>query len=239
MVWRVIDNDVSPITIEIWYLYTSIPTGIVSSTTQLFFTWRIWQFCSGSRWRPVVMLLVPASLYTFPGMIAFTTICQNPGSSISSQAVTKLLESIWAVSATVDILISASLLSILWIGRRDTFKSTTQILHRLSIVIVNTGLWTSVVTLLTLVGLVVWEVQDVYAALSFITCPLYCNTLLANLNTRDYVNKGLFPNKNGTEMTSVFLFESHTRNQPDLIPLNDQFTSSKIGQISGQSSTLV
>ncbi|PBK76500.1 hypothetical protein ARMSODRAFT_228287 [Armillaria solidipes] len=229
--WRVIDNNVSPVTIEVWYLYTSIPTGIVGSTTQLFFTWRIWRFCSGSRWRSVIILLVPASLYMFPGILAFVIICQNPGWTISSESVTKLLESIWAVSATVDILISASLLSILWIGRRDTFKSTTQILHRLSIVIVNTGLWTSVVILTTLVGLVVWEAQDVYAALSFITCPLYCNTLLANLNTRDYIQKGLFPNNNGTEATSVLLFETHTRTQRDVsIPLNDQFTSPKIGQ---------
>ncbi|KAK0233917.1 hypothetical protein IW262DRAFT_1290838 [Armillaria fumosa] len=183
------DNNVLPVTIEIVlkafsYKYTSIPTAIVSSTTQLFFTWRIWRYTSTSLLRfPLEtsrILLVPASLYTFhrdfsdvdflAGIIAFTIICQNPGSSISSQAVTvrfksyaisyintpqKLLESIWAVGAIVDILISASLLSILWIRRRDTFKSTTQILHRLSIVIVNTGLWTSVVTLLTLVG--VWQ----------------------------------------------------------------------------------
>ncbi|SJL15707.1 uncharacterized protein ARMOST_19211 [Armillaria ostoyae] len=143
----------------------------------------------------------------------------------------KLLESIWAVSAIVDILISASLLSILWIGRRDTFKSTTQILHRLSIVIVNTGLWTSAIVLIALVGLVVWEVQDVYAAFSFIACPLYCNTLLANLNTRGYIQKGFFPNNNGIEATSVLLLETHTRTQRDVsIPLNDQFTSRKIGQ---------
>ncbi|KAK0481427.1 hypothetical protein IW261DRAFT_1073118 [Armillaria novae-zelandiae] len=237
--WRVIDNNVSPLVIEVWYLYTSIPTGIVASTTQLFFTWRIWRFCSDSRWRPVVILLVPASLYAFPGILAFTIICQNPGASISSQAVTRLLESIWGVSATVDILISASLLSILWAGRRDTFKSTTQVLHRLSIVIVNTGLWTSVVTLLTLVGLVVWEAQDVYAALSFITCPLYCNTVLANLNTRDYVKRGLFPNESEAETASVFLFETHTGNQRNLIPLNDRFMSDKRDQTLGQSSTLV
>ncbi|KAK0466153.1 uncharacterized protein EV420DRAFT_1510144 [Desarmillaria tabescens] len=63
--WRVLQYNSSPTMIEVWYLYASIPTGIVASTTQHFFTWRIWRFCSGSGWRYTILLFVPASLYSF------------------------------------------------------------------------------------------------------------------------------------------------------------------------------
>ncbi|KAK0466155.1 uncharacterized protein EV420DRAFT_1636753 [Desarmillaria tabescens] len=229
--WRVIDNNVSPVTIEVWYLVYINSYG--SSLPPLRSSFSRGEF-GDSALNPVGD---PLSCYSFRLLsIPFlqqsplVIVCQDPGSTMSS--VTKLLESVWAISAAVDILISASLLSILWIGRKDALRSTTQILHRLSILIVNTGLWTSLVTLLTLLGLVIWEEQDIYAALSFITCPLYCNTLLANLNTRDYIRQGIFPSNKGAGTTSVLQLDTHTTSRCESIPLNDQFASRKFGNAS-------
>ncbi|KAK0466154.1 uncharacterized protein EV420DRAFT_1510150 [Desarmillaria tabescens] len=140
----------------------------------------------------------------------------------------------WAVSAAVDILISASLLAMLWTRRHNVFKDTTQILNRLSILIVNTGLWTSLITVLTLIGLqvVILEEQDIYAALSFITCPLYCNTLLANLNIRDYIRHGGRPQDATTirtERVSFVQFDSFRSCQTsNPLETNDQWDPSKV-----------
>ncbi|KAK0209105.1 hypothetical protein DFS33DRAFT_1272170 [Desarmillaria ectypa] len=249
-VWRVIDNSVSPVTIEVafkviflrsWYL------AVVASTTQLFFTWRIWQFCSGSRWKPAILLFVPAAFYISREIIhTYSTGAPLTLTALQLQRLVGILLRIetrtdQSRTSCCDYLLlrvgsqyhstqpESRVDNVLSNGRKNTLKSTTQILHRLSILIVNTGLWTSLVTLLTLLGLVIWEEQDIYAALSFITCPLYCNTLLANLNTRDIIRQGLFPSNDGAETTSFLQLDTH-RNRRELvqsIPPNDQFASRK------------
>ncbi|KAK0217613.1 hypothetical protein EDD85DRAFT_1029368 [Armillaria nabsnona] len=199
--WRVIDNNVSPITIEKLVSDQFLPELLALQRN----SFSLGEY-GDSALDPVGD---PSSYYLFQlPSICFLVFLplrssvntdvhsQNPGSTISSESVTKLLEFIWAEERTH---LRGGRLSPIKLKLRteecrmlNAYYSTTQILHSLSIVIVNTGLWTSLIILLSLVG----EAQDVYAALSFTTSPLYCNTLLANLNTRDYVQKGLFQNSN-------------------------------------------
>lgn len=95
-----------------------------------------------------------------------------------------------------------------------TSSRTEKLLLRLSIVIINTGLWTALVALFIILTashsflacsmqlspppqLVIWPQIQIYVSLYFILCPLYCNTLLANFNSREYVRGADFDTEKG------------------------------------------
>ncbi|KAJ6498095.1 hypothetical protein C8R47DRAFT_1317885 [Mycena vitilis] len=167
--------------------YAGVFTALVAFPTQLFFTYRVWKI--SNNWTPVAVVFVIAATYQLGASIAFTTIClqHGPTAEIIFQ-IEKLPMSLWGVGAAQDILISVVLLWMLWTSRGGAyFQSTDKMLARLSVVVVNTGVWTALVALFIIVTMVVWPTIQIYVSLYFVLCPLYCNTLLANLNARQFI----------------------------------------------------
>ncbi|KAF7357610.1 hypothetical protein MSAN_01357400 [Mycena sanguinolenta] len=173
-----------------------------------FFTYRIYKL--SKNWFPiaagfVAAVFVVAAFYQLGASIAFTTIClQNGPTAAIIFRIEKLAMSLWGVGAAQDVLLSAALLWMLFTSRGGSyFQSTDQMLARLSVLVVNTGLWTALVALFIIITasllafhqleyepfrqMVQWPTIQIYVSLYFVLCPLYCNTLLANLNARKFI----------------------------------------------------
>jgi len=80
-------------------------------------------------------------------------------------------------------------------------KSTRSIIRRLVILSINTGVWTALDALFTIILLAAFPTRFFFAALVFVQAPLYANSLLANLNARTFVRG--HPSSSRTEPDNV------------------------------------
>ncbi|TBU43283.1 hypothetical protein BD309DRAFT_1019387 [Dichomitus squalens] len=170
-------------------LQASSQKSLVTLPTQVFFVMRIWNFSNKHWLAPLVFL--PCSLFQLAGYIVFLVICLNGGPT--AHIIFKLPMAFWGVQAAEDVLISLTLIYLLWTRRvSNGFKSTDRLLYRLTMFVINTGVWTALCALFTIITLVAYPNVQIYVSLNFVVCPLYCNTLLANLNARRYIRGGDF-----------------------------------------------
>jgi len=107
--------------------------------------------------------------------------------TLNSKALVGLFASCMFVSAGVDILIAIFLTYYLTTHRRAGFKSTVHVLQRLTVLAVNSGIWTAAFALLTAILLQVLPTTMLFNAIGMPLCGMYSNTLLANLNSRKYI----------------------------------------------------
>ncbi|KAI5885019.1 uncharacterized protein SCHCODRAFT_0114273 [Schizophyllum commune H4-8] len=70
--------------------------------------------------------------------------------------------------------------------RRGHYDGTSSMLRRLCIFSVNTGTWTAVFAIATLILYELRPLDNYWAIFDFGVCGVYSNTLLANLNARNY-----------------------------------------------------
>ncbi|SJK97125.1 uncharacterized protein ARMOST_00376 [Armillaria ostoyae] len=92
--------------------------------------------------------------------------------------------------AVVDLFITVTVC--LFLCRRylrigNTTKETRSMIHRLILFSVNTGTWPAVIAIITLVMLMVYPTYYLYTGLYFFLSPVYCNTVLASINARSYI----------------------------------------------------
>ncbi|KAF8961063.1 hypothetical protein BDZ97DRAFT_2077058 [Flammula alnicola] len=167
-------------------------TMLVALPTQFFFSSRIYRFGGGQWWFPV--LLAPLILFQIVEGIVVTGFLYNSLSSHQIIAVASthaLLIANIAVGAGTDVIICVSLFALLW-KRYSTLensrlKATGSMLQRLILLSINTGSWTASIAIVTIAMVLAFPSNYIYVAFSFAMSPIYCNTLLANLNARDYV----------------------------------------------------
>ncbi|KAF8119480.1 hypothetical protein EV363DRAFT_1508025 [Boletus edulis] len=96
-----------------------------------------------------------------------------------------------SVAAGIDVLIAVFMTFLLVRQRIATnFANTAHLLQCLIVFVVNTGTWTALFSLLTIILLHLFPSNLIYTAFVIPQCPIYCNTLLANLNARAYVGRG-------------------------------------------------
>ncbi|KAF9017601.1 hypothetical protein BDZ89DRAFT_1022050 [Hymenopellis radicata] len=189
--WVLVYKVHDPFILSTEYLVAGLFTALVALPVQLFFTYRIWIF--SQRMWIVPLVFIPASLYQFAGYIAFTVICLKNGPTAKIIFdIERLPQSIWGVGAAQDMLISGLLLWMIWRDRVNMDDSrisarSARILQRLSIAVINSGLWTALTSLFIIIMMVVYPAQQIYVSLYFIVGPLYCNSLLANLNARNFI----------------------------------------------------
>ncbi|KAF8882543.1 hypothetical protein BD779DRAFT_1802265 [Infundibulicybe gibba] len=165
-------------------------TALVSFPTQAFFGYRIWKFAGRKRIIPI--LLVPAALFQLAQGIVFVHL--NLGAQVGTQLTAfisrAVLISNFAVGAAVDILLSAGLCFLLWKSYMEANSSITEtnsMVHRLILFSINTGIWTALVAIATITTVVVYPNNFIYVGFYFLLSPIYCNSLLANLNARSYL----------------------------------------------------
>ncbi|KAF8884623.1 hypothetical protein BD779DRAFT_767150 [Infundibulicybe gibba] len=172
------------------YVIVLLFTSLVSVPTQTFFGYRIWRFADKNWIIPV--LLAPAILFQLAeGIILIDlNLSATVGTEMTASTRQAILISNFAVGAAVDILLSAGLCFLLWRSYMIDGSSITQtnsMLHRLILFSINTGSWTALVAIATITMVVVFPGNFIYVGFYFVLSPIYCNSLLANLNARSYL----------------------------------------------------
>ncbi|KIK44773.1 hypothetical protein CY34DRAFT_79166, partial [Suillus luteus UH-Slu-Lm8-n1] len=91
-----------------------------------------------------------------------------------------------AVMAVIDIAIAFFLVKYLRTLHRQAMTfALSEMIQRLIIFSVLSGIWTALFALLDMVSYLGFPDTAVYALFDLPLCSLYCNTLLASLNSRD------------------------------------------------------
>ncbi|KAN0088217.1 hypothetical protein V8E55_005274 [Tylopilus felleus] len=177
---------------ELVLLY--LMTSVVAIPTQGYFVYRIYLFSDKNIVAPVIWVV----LALIPLVCSIMYIAKALYSANGVQVVTlNVLEGdqfvilatlCFSIAAGIDVLI-AMFMTFLLIRKRSAtrFAGTAHILQRLTVFSVNTGTWTATFALLSVIFLHVFPSSLIYGVFAIPVCPIYCNTLLANLNARAYL----------------------------------------------------
>ncbi|KAI0711445.1 hypothetical protein C8Q76DRAFT_58819 [Earliella scabrosa] len=218
--WLLIRHPGLPDMISKEIIWGGLFTGLVALPVQIYFVLRIWKLVNLNRskgWRyislGIIIILVLCSLFQFVAYVVFLyLILRGRQDAQGIILIAKLPTAFWAAGAAEDVVISLTLLWLLWRDRivdslaglrgadnapvQTVSNSTERLMRRVSIVVVNTGLWTAVCALAMVIALQINPTFQLYPGLFFCLGPLYCNTLLANLNGRGFIR--------GEEYTTVY-----------------------------------
>ncbi|KAF9058451.1 hypothetical protein BDP27DRAFT_580796 [Rhodocollybia butyracea] len=175
----------------VWQILVTetLTQGLVSCSVQIFFTYRLWIYSSKNKIYPLV--LIPAALSQLVADIIYIDGTINPDVNNADPNLHGISFERAAVAANsiavgVDILI-AGLMGYRLLTSRSGFARTDRMVNTLFIITVNSGLWTAIVAIIALIASLKFANLLNYAAIYVMLAPLYCNTVLANLNVRDYV----------------------------------------------------
>ncbi|KAJ7216772.1 hypothetical protein C8J57DRAFT_1396359 [Mycena rebaudengoi] len=161
------------------------PVICISVPIQLFFLNRIWR-CSEREKNIIPLFLVACILleivyfqWALRKDVTTTTILVGTKRAVG---VTYLV-----TAASIDVIIAISMVCLLWEAKLDTSLTITKrLLTNLIVYSVNSGLWTA------LIAMIAYPDTFVFIGLYMSISPIYCNTLLANLNIRQHI-RGLRP----------------------------------------------
>ncbi|KAI9060739.1 hypothetical protein FKP32DRAFT_1678690 [Trametes sanguinea] len=169
-------------TIRATFIVTSIAVGLC----QTFYCLRIFLFGPRYRW-----LLTPAVLSMTAG--AVFGIIAGVKAFVFVHEITELHRISWTVSAAYgcavssDVILTSALVYVLYKSRSESRRSNNM-LDILIIYAINTGLLTSVVSVLAFVFALVVPGNLIYASVSIVGAKLYANSVLALLNSRKSID---------------------------------------------------
>ncbi|KAI9454598.1 hypothetical protein HD554DRAFT_372794 [Boletus coccyginus] len=133
-------------------------TGLVAVPTQGFFVYRIYIFNGRNIFGPLIW--VPLAIYQLVSTILYVTkglyIADSSVHAVGLQVLNEpffkdLASSSLSVAVTVDVLIAVVLMFLLVRKRAETgFSSTAHVLQRLTVFVVNAGIWTATFAILSL-----------------------------------------------------------------------------------------
>ncbi|THU91039.1 hypothetical protein K435DRAFT_801536 [Dendrothele bispora CBS 962.96] len=169
-------------------------TVLVSVPTQIFFVYRIYILSQKKIILPAFLVLciigetVIAILYVGFSLSPKTTIQDL---LTANNLVGRLGPTMMIIAAFIDVVIATSMVYFLRKTKVEALSNTQRIVLRLIIYSVNTGLWTAFLAIAVAVTTFTNGETFIPIGLYIPISALYCNTLLANLNIRQHVRKGL------------------------------------------------
>ncbi|KAH8826956.1 hypothetical protein DL96DRAFT_1815997 [Flagelloscypha sp. PMI_526] len=168
---------------------------------QSFFCIRIWTLSN----RNYYFVALPATL-TLANLVLgiYYSAVNIPEVSITVAFSKWLSESqaINGLSAGTDIIIAISMVTLLYRSKTG-LSSTHTLLNKLMLYAINTGAVTSIASILTVIFTVVFgQGNMVYGAVYFMTGRLYLISMLASLNAREGLRKGMALSVNMSDFTS-------------------------------------
>ncbi|KAJ7472564.1 hypothetical protein FB451DRAFT_1249970 [Mycena latifolia] len=158
-------------------------SGCVAATVQAFFGYRIYVLSkkpyisyftwtlSFLRWLAAIVLGVAA-------------VWKNPLMHAYEEKWAWLINALWAVSITNDVVITATLVSLLYQQRNDGQRRTVAMIDKLIVWTIETGMVTSISNFIILILFVTMPDNLVWLAQWSIGTRLFSNSLLASLNSR-------------------------------------------------------
>jgi hypothetical protein len=157
-------------------------SAMVSLPAQSFFVYRMWQFSQRPWFIPV--LAMPVLLF----QLVFPLVLLSNSERLREQDMFLFIATCVA-GAILDLVTCVGLTILLWGRYLSAQKSTTSILRRLILLSINTGLWTTLVSIYVIVVLITTvrvHEQPPLGCFHLIS-PLYFATVLVNLNSRHYI----------------------------------------------------
>jgi len=158
--------------------------GFISISAHMFFIFRIWMF--GQKKWIVPAICIPLTCFQLALVLA-----DNISGYMSGLAI--LPSQVWitytahSVNIFLDTFFVVAMIVLLKRETNSAFKRTRNMIDRMVFLTVNTGLVTTLCTLLTIVLLRVQPNTLTYVFFNILVSPFYCNSVLANLNSRDYI----------------------------------------------------
>lgn len=178
--------------------------GFITFSAHLFYIYRIWAFSSRLKLFPLFAL--PLTTLQLGLTIANNALALRHSNPIFLNTIAWTTYSTHAINTFLDVVFVIAMLYLL--NRENTlFVKHNGMVQRFTIVVVNTGFATTIATLLTIIFLKVEPNTLIYVFFDFLISPLYCNSVLANLNSRDYIRGP----KGATTSAMELQFTSDTR----------------------------
>jgi len=182
-------NNPSALAYGHWSLYVSVIANIViASVVQGFFTLRIFQLCSQRiRWwvAGFIIILIIAHVGFGLETVAFFFMKQE-FSKLSD--ITLVAAMPFAIFAVLTDIVIAIALCILLNENRTSFSRTNAIISTLMVYAINRCLLTSVVAIVEIIVFAAAPKSLWFLAIDFCIGKLWANSLLATLNSRNFVN---------------------------------------------------
>jgi len=158
--------------------------GLTAFLVQSFLTVRVWRLSNRNTW--LTALAVTLVIGEFACVIAFTGMSLRLRTFVELARLKPLSVTVNALAAASDVLIAATLCTLLHRSRTGFHRSDTMI-NKLILFAVNTGCFTSLCAVASLISIVVAGGTFLYIAFFFCIGRLYSNSLLATLNARDMI----------------------------------------------------
>ncbi|KAI0824342.1 hypothetical protein BC628DRAFT_428045 [Trametes gibbosa] len=161
---------------------TFVITGVAVFACQSFYVCRVFLFGPRYRW-----LVIPAVITMFGGfsfaLAAGIRAFQTARYIVDLQHISWLVSIAYGFAVATDVILTGALVFVLQRARTGS-KRTDSILDVLIIYTVNTGLLTSIVSVIAFAFALVIPGNLIYAAVSIVGAKLYANSVLALLNSR-------------------------------------------------------
>ncbi|RXW23568.1 hypothetical protein EST38_g2293 [Candolleomyces aberdarensis] len=181
-------------------LLTGLNGAMVQTYDYRYYTYRVWQLSKKNYFLAgLILLLILATAVWVILSMRFETYREL-------LTINPLTITINALSCAVDVLIAASLCWMLH-NSRTGFKRSDNIINKLMIFVVNTGMLTTSCAIASLVALVVSPNTLIYATFYFCIGRFYTNSFIATLNAR----KGLSGSNQNTQQDSGNMMMSASR----------------------------
>ncbi|KAF7289731.1 hypothetical protein MIND_01346700 [Mycena indigotica] len=159
--------------------------AIITTLVQSFFAFRIWNLAANRFVRIIPLLLWITGGAYLVGSIAATTLAigaKNIPSFLNQYGW--LLLTPWIVNLINDNVITISLVLLLLSSRSKGFQRTSALVDKLIMWTIETGLITSIFSVLTLAFYQAERTNFVWVGIQFVKARLFANSLLASLNSR-------------------------------------------------------
>jgi len=160
-------------------------TSLASLLAQTFYAFRIYQFAERKSVKyGIPAILMPLILWEMGGGIYYVVKALQLPFIADLARLVNIGTSFTGASAAADVIIAATM-SVLLYKRRTGVKKTDQMLTYLTIASINTGFWTAVLTLMTIIIAPATPTSDLYYLIPYLALPsVYINSVLCNLNIR-------------------------------------------------------
>ncbi|RDB28744.1 hypothetical protein Hypma_014826 [Hypsizygus marmoreus] len=177
------------------YMHHAWIAGLVYSVVQLYFIRRIYILAKSLIYRSFnslalnVLSAILAILAAW--QIVAVAVYEVYGYQQSLEVLGTKREIAWNLSAraaavTVDIVVAACMVFLLT-REVPQYKRSRKVVHRLLILTVSSGSLTALLVTIVLVLVTLYPTTLYWAAVDQPLCSIYFSTLLANLNTREYI----------------------------------------------------
>ncbi|KAJ7600314.1 hypothetical protein C8J56DRAFT_1156735 [Mycena floridula] len=199
------------------HTYNLIVSANVAVCVQGFFVYRIWIFSKKNIILPLVF--IPCALFELLSTIIYAAKAVSVSTLAEAFALEKIILGSYGVAPIVDLGVSGCMLYYISNRGQSSFHSTTNMLHRLTLISINSGAWTAAFAAVTLILALTTPGSNYYGLANFPLTPLYVNSCFGNLNARSYIrgtntdSNDTTSNRGGSQAGNVFHLAPIDRNQ--------------------------